>query len=82
MMRFVYLLLFLFITSSVNAQIKPVFSGFPASTYQSAQNKYYWKNRKPFEGYWQQDVHYKISADVDEKTDIVSGQEELIYYNN
>ncbi len=82
MMRFVCLLLFAFIAFTVDAQVKPVFSGFPGSAYQSAQNEYYWKNRKPFEGYWQQDVHYKISADVDEKTDIVSGQEELIYYNN
>ncbi|MBI3502574.1 MAG: M1 family metallopeptidase [Bacteroidetes bacterium] len=53
-----------------------------SQVYRSAANSYYWKNRKPFEGYWQQDVHYKIFAKVDEKTDIVSGNEELTYYNN
>lgn len=50
--------------------------------YRSAENPYYWKNRKPNEGYWQQDVHYKIKATLDDKTDIVSGEQELIYYNN
>ncbi len=50
--------------------------------YRSKENSLYWKNRKPFEGYWQQDVHYKIYAKVDEKTDIVSGNEEITYYNN
>jgi hypothetical protein len=25
--------------------------------YQSSDNPYYWKNRKPYEGYWQQDVN-------------------------
>ncbi|MFN5544036.1 MAG: M1 family peptidase, partial [Bacteroidota bacterium] len=50
--------------------------------YRSAENPYYWKNRKPYEGYWQQDVHYYIKATLDDKTDIVSGEQELIYYNN
>ena len=42
----------------------------------------YWKNRKPYEGYWQQDVHYKIKASVDETTDIITGDEQLTYFNN
>ncbi len=42
----------------------------------------YWKNRKPFEGYWQQDVHYKIKASLDETTDVITGDEQLTYYNN
>jgi aminopeptidase N len=52
------------------------------NNYQSIANPQYWKNRKPFEGYWQQDVYYKIKANIDEKTDILSGSEELIYTNN
>lgn len=52
------------------------------TAYRSPHNPYYWKNRPPFLGYWQQDVHYKIYARIDEKTDIISGQEEVIYYNN
>lgn len=50
--------------------------------YRSTSNPYYWKNRKPYEGYWQQDVEYKIKASVDDKTDIVDASEELTYYNN
>lgn len=50
--------------------------------YRSKTNIHYWKNRKPYEGYWQQDVFYTIKANVDDKTDIVSGKEELVYYNN
>ncbi len=51
-------------------------------TYRSAQNPYYWKNRKPYDGYWQQDVHYDIKATLDDKTDIISGEEVLTYFNN
>jgi aminopeptidase N len=50
--------------------------------YRSVTNPLYWKNRKPFEGYWQQDVHYTIKAEVNDSTDIVSGTEELTYWNN
>lgn len=64
-----------FIHFTANAQ-------FPETSYQSPSNPYYWKNRKPFEGYWQQDVHYTISATLNDKTDIIDGSEELIYYNN
>lgn len=50
--------------------------------YRSASNPYYWKNKKPFSDYWQQDVHYSIKATVDDVNDIVSGSMELIYWNN
>lgn len=50
--------------------------------YRDVSNPHYWKNRKPFEGYWQQDVAYKIKASVNDQTDVVSGEEELVYYNN
>ncbi len=54
----------------------------PPNTYQSQDNSYYWKNRLPFAGYWQQDVHYEIKANIDEKTDIVDGKLKLTYWNN
>jgi len=58
----------------------------PAQTeyidYRSATNPLYWKNRKPYEGYWQQDVHYNLKAELNDSTDIISGSEELIYWNN
>ncbi|MDO8998812.1 MAG: M1 family metallopeptidase [Bacteroidota bacterium] len=50
--------------------------------YRSATNPLYWKNRKPFEGYWQQDVHYNIKAELNDSTDILTGNEELTYWNN
>ncbi len=50
--------------------------------FRSSENKLYWKNRKPAEGYWQQDIHYNIKAAINEKTDIIDGIEELTYYNN
>jgi len=67
--------LFLLLTANVFAQ-------FPENIYQSSENQYYWKNRKPFEGYWQQDVHYKINATLDDKTNIIDGKIELTYWNN
>ncbi|MGB4930432.1 MAG: M1 family metallopeptidase, partial [Chitinophagales bacterium] len=67
---------------SVNAQILPDHFSRPAYSYRSEQNPYYWKNKKPFDGYWQQDVHYQIKAAIDEKTDIIDGKVILTYYNN
>lgn len=54
----------------------------PPDTYRNADNPYYWKNRPPYPGYWQQDVHYEIKANIDEKTDIIDGKLKLTYWNN
>ena len=51
-------------------------------SYRSAENPWYWKNKMPRPGYWQQDVAYTIDAVVDDATDIVDGHLELTYYNN
>jgi len=50
--------------------------------YRSTQNPYYWKNRAPNAAYWQQDVHYKIKASLNEVSEIIDANEELVYYNN
>ncbi|TAF73346.1 MAG: M1 family peptidase [Bacteroidetes bacterium] len=51
--------------------------------FRSAQNQYYWKNNKPYEGYWQQDVKYEIKAQVDDIENTVEATEyTLTYYNN
>jgi len=71
------LLLFLAVTLCCD-----VFSQTEYIDYRSATNPLYWKNRKPVEGYWQQDVHYTIKAEIDDSADIVSGNEELTYWNN
>jgi aminopeptidase N len=50
--------------------------------YRSADNPLYWKNRTTVPGYWQQDVHYDIDAELTDETDIISAKMTLIYYNN
>lgn len=50
--------------------------------YQSTENSYYWKNRKPTSDYWQQDVSYHITAKLNDTTEVISGHERLIYTNN
>lgn len=52
------------------------------NSYQSPANPNYWKNKMPFEGYWQQDVHYTIKANIDETQNIIDGRETLVYTNN
>jgi len=54
----------------------------PPDTYRNADNPYYWKNRPPYPGYWQQDVHYRITARLDENTDAADGSVVLTYWNN
>jgi Peptidase family M1 domain len=76
--RFLLSLAFIAIYTNLVAQHE----GYEASTYQSKQNQYYWKNRVPYEGYWQQDVHYTIKATVNEKLNIIDGSETLVYTNN
>jgi hypothetical protein len=39
-------------------------------------------NILPYSGYWQQDVAYHITASLDDKTDIIEGEETLTYKNN
>jgi hypothetical protein len=59
-----------------------IFSQIESEKYRSSSNPYYWKNRKPYEGYWQQDVHYDINASLNDSLDIISGGEKLTYWNN
>lgn len=57
-------------------------NSFSQNTFRSPSNAMYWKNKMPFTGYWQQDVAYRIKANIDETTDIVGGDEQLTYFNN
>ena len=55
----------------------------PPNTYRSSENPYYWQNNLPFPSYWQQDVHYKINATIDDSLDIIDCDNlELTYWNN
>ena len=55
---------------------------FSDNAYRNSSNKMYWQTRKPFAGYWQQDVAYKIKANINERTNIIEASEELTYWNN
>ncbi len=55
---------------------------FTPQWFSSADNSLYWKNKLPYPGYWQQDVHYDIKAVLDDSTDILLGTEKIIYVNN
>ncbi len=80
-MRILQFITFLFLlTSTVHAQdYNPI---APPNTFQHPDNPLYWGNKKPSTDYWQQDVAYKIYATINEKTDIITGKEELVYWNN
>ena len=74
MKKIYFTAIILFLAVAISAQVD--------NWYRSTENTLYWKNRKPFEGYWQQDVQYKIKASLSEQTDIVDGVLNLTYYNN
>ena len=84
----IYFASFLLLIWSVNGllgqvKIDFVFDGNePPNTYRSTQNPYYWKNNVPFEGYWQQDVHYSIDANLDTLTQQIKGKVLITYWNN
>lgn len=54
----------------------------PPNTFRSSDNPDYWKNRPPYAGYWQQDVHYNMEVRLDEQRDLAEGTARLIYWNN
>lgn len=56
--------------------------GFLTSISFVSSSQFYWKNKKPFADYWQQDVKYTIKAKVDESKLTVGGELKLIYTNN
>lgn len=74
LMRKLLFILLVFISHIIFAQ--------QDNLYRNKDNKNYWQNRKPYQGYWQQDVAYKIDAEINEKTRIINAHEELSYWNN
>ncbi len=83
-MRVLLLLCAAAVFTSASAQLEnPQTQGWElGNTYRSPANPLYWKNKKPFEGYWQQDVYYRISAYLDDSAEVIQGTEVLVYYNN
>ena len=79
-----YFLLFIILTQiSTYAQKHEVYNPLlKPNTYRNIDNPNYWKNKLPYKDYWQQDVHYKIDAYIDEETDIINAEQTLVYWNN
>lgn len=78
-MKRILTILTLLVANIAFAQYDPL---SPPNTYRSSDNPIYWKNRAPSQDYWQQDVHYIISAELDVETDIITAKQRLIYWNN
>ncbi|HLG34253.1 MAG TPA: M1 family metallopeptidase, partial [Bacteroidia bacterium] len=74
-----FIVFFLTALQSTAQQYNPL---LPPNTYRNADNPYYWKNRPPFPGYWQQDIYYNIKASLNDSDDIITGNLELTYWNN
>ena len=64
------------------AMAQPFDALHPPDTYASQNNPYYWKNRPPHAGYWQQDVHYTITGRMDDRSETLAGDLTLNYTNN
>lgn len=75
MLQRIFAALLLLTTATLSAQYADI-------PYRSRSNPNYWKNRAPYPGYWQQDVHYRIKAVIDDATDVINASEELTYWNN
>jgi len=54
----------------------------PPNTYSDINNPNYWKNKMPHAGYWQQDVHYTINAELIDSENVIKGTEKITYTNN
>ena len=52
------------------------------NTYTNPDNPNYWKNKMPYPGYWQQDVHYIIDAEIVDTLNMIKATQQLIYTNN
>ncbi len=77
---FIFSLLSLLVPTVLAAQaFNPL---HPPNTFRQADNPYYWKNKLPYPGYWQQDVHYTINVRLDEVKNLAQGSVELTYWNN
>ncbi|MFN0204413.1 MAG: M1 family metallopeptidase, partial [Bacteroidia bacterium] len=53
-----------------------------ADTYASEENAFYWKKHLPFPDYWQQDVHYRILANLKPEENKIEGRMTLRYTNH
>ena len=62
--------------------IIPAYAQLRDNAYRNSNNEQYWRNRMPDNAYWQQDVAYKIMANMHEDENRIEATEELTYWNN
>ena len=83
-MKYVFALCSFLVFMSGYAQDNPTYTGkfesidrliAPPSPYRTASGA-------PGKAYWQQRADYKIKADLDEETNVLTGAETITYYNN
>jgi hypothetical protein len=83
MRHFFTVILSLCFTVFVYAQNQPYQGKFePIDNMITAPNVYRSASGAPGKAYWQQRADYKIKAQLDEKNNILSGDETITYYNN
>ncbi|MCL5127631.1 M1 family metallopeptidase [Algibacter sp. L4_22] len=83
-MRLLPIIIFTFLLNfSLNAQTKPWQGKFePIDNLIAAPNTYRTASGAPGKDYWQQRANYKIKATIDEKTNTLTGEETITYFNN
>jgi hypothetical protein len=83
MKHYLHFFIFLFIAVKANYILAQTYNPLlPPNTYRNTDNPNFWKNKMPFPGYWQQDVHYNIKMSLNEQTNIISATMQLEYWNN
>ena len=83
-MRLLLILLASFFSlSTMQSQTQPWQGKFePIDNMIAPPNSYRTASGAPGKAYWQQKADYKIKATIDEKTNVLSGEETITYYNN
>jgi hypothetical protein len=66
----------------ISEEINPYNPLSKPNTYTNSDNPNYWKNKMPYLGYWQQDVHYIIDAEIVDTLNMIKATQQLIYTNN
>lgn len=83
MQRFFTILFSILIFPSLNSQNQAYQGKFePIDNMIPPPNVYRSASGAPGKAYWQQRADYKIKAQLDEKNNILSGEETITYYNN
>jgi hypothetical protein len=79
----ILLLISTFFYSNFQAQNQPWQGKFePIDNMIAPPNTYRTASGAPGKAYWQQRANYNIKASIDEKTNVLSGEETITYFNN